>query len=175
MSWIYYKSVDNKYRYAIGEIQDNPNKLLFCFGVNPSTATPQKLDPTVKRIEKIAKEHGYDSWIILNLCAQRSTDPDEMKKTQSLLTHQENIKIIATLLNEYRECSDILFAYGDLIAKRKYLKNNLYDIVRVIKSITYSGGCYCLGKTKSGNARHPLYQKTNTPFVSYLLDDDTCY
>jgi hypothetical protein len=94
MSWVYYNSSNNEYRYALGEVQDRPNRLLFCFGINPSTATPQKLDPTARRIEKIATEHGYDSWILLNICAQRATDPNAMNEEQDLAQHKEHIDII---------------------------------------------------------------------------------
>ena len=173
MSWIYYTTSDDKYRYALGEVKDNSNKILFCFGVNPSKATPQKLDPTAKRIQRIAKEHGYDSWIVLNVCAQRATDPNDMEETQNLILHEENLAIISELLNKYSVCSDILFAYGDLISKRNYLKKNLCEIINIIKTNNYGGNCYCLGKTKLGNARHPLYQKIDTQFVPFSLEDHT--
>lgn len=170
MSWIYFISNDNKYRYALGEVRDDTQKLLFCFGINPSTATPEKLDPTARRIQKIALEHGYDSWIILNVCAQRATLPNDMNNTQDLPMHQENLKIITELLNKYVARADILFAYGDLIEKKDYLKKNLCQIINIAKKSGYNERCYCLGKTKSENARHPLYQKTSTPFTPYSLD-----
>lgn len=173
MGWIYYTTNDNKYRYALGEVQDNSNKILFCFGINPSKATPQKLDPTAKRIQRIAKEHGYDSWIILNVCAQRATEPNDMDETQNLILHKENLEIVTDLLSKYSLCSDILFAYGDLISKRTYLKKNLCEIISIIKTTNYGGNCYCLGKTKSGNARHPLYQKIDTQFIPFSLEGHT--
>ena len=70
-------------------------------------------------------------------------------------------------------CSDILFAYGDLINKRPYLNKNLCDIINIIKSTSYRGNYYCLGITKSGNPRHPLYQKINTPFIPFSIDGHT--
>ena len=173
MSWLYYNSPDNEYRYALGDVQPMPSKLLLCFGINPSKATPTKLDPTAKRIEKIAKEHGYDSWIILNLCPKRTTDPNGMEESQATIPHKENLEIITKLLNEYCELSDILFAYGDLIEKRSYLKKNLFEIINVIKASKHNGNYYCLGKTKAGNPRHPLYQKTSTSFVPYSLEVHT--
>ncbi len=39
--WIYEHSEDNAYRYILGTQGNNP---LICFGVNPSTACPEKLD-----------------------------------------------------------------------------------------------------------------------------------
>ena len=176
MSWIYRNSNDNEYRYALGEIQEDTKRLLFCFGINPSTATPEKLDPTAKRIQRLAKEHGYDSWIVLNVCAQRATDPNDMnkrQKTRSADPHKENLEIIASLLEQYRFCSDILFAYGDLIEKRTYLKNNLKEIFGTIMACEYGGNCYCLGVTKAGNARHPLYQKVTAPLIPYPIEDHT--
>ena len=172
MRWIYHISNDDRYRYALGEIQDKPSKLLFVFGINPSKATPEKLDPTARRVQLIAKEHGYDSWIILNVSAQRATNPNDMFETQEA-QNKDNLENIMTLLNEYCEYSDILFAYGDLIGKRDYLKKNLCEIISTIKTNEYKGNCYCLGKTKKGNARHPLYQKVSTSFVPYSLDGHT--
>ena len=175
MSWIYRTSDDNKYRYALGEIKDTPDRLLFCIGINPSKATPEKLDPTANRIDKIAKANGYDSWIILNISAQIATDPNEMNEADGENTtfQRENIEIINALFNKYGNCSDILFAYGDLIGKRPYLEKYLCEIINVIKTSKYGGNCYCLGKTKAGNARHPLYQKASTPLVPYSLAGHT--
>ena len=174
MSWIYCTTRNNEHRYALGEVKENANRVLFCFGINPSKATPQELDPTAKRIQRIAVAHGYDSWIILNVCAQRATEPNDMLKEQNEFLHKENLKIITNLLKQYALCSDILFAYGDLINKRPYLKRNLCEIINIIKAENYDGNCYCLGKTKSGNARHPLYQKIDTPFAPFSLDGHTC-
>ena len=173
MSWIYYTTSNNEYRYALGEVREDANRVLFCFGINPSKATPQKLDPTAKRIQRIAAEHGYDSWIILNVCAQRATRPNDMLEEQNIALHKENLKIITEMLGRYSLRSDILFAYGDLINKRPYLKKNLCEIINTIKSGNYGGNCYCLGKTKSENARHPLYQKIETPFAPFSLDGHT--
>lgn len=173
MNWIYIKTSDDKYRYALGEVSEQPTKILFCFGINPSTATPQKLDPTAMRIKQIAKAHGYDSWIILNVCAERSTNPNKISTIQDTNLQQENLKTISNLLEKYNECSDILFAYGNLINKRPYLRKNLCEIVSVIKAKKYKGCCYCLGKTKDGNAKHPLYQKIDTTFVPYSLENHT--
>ena len=109
---------ENEYRYALGEVQEKPNRLLFCIGINPGKASPEDLDPTAKRIRRIAKEHGYDSWIILNVCAQRATNPNNMDETQNIQNtplHKKSFQIITELFNNYRECSDVLFAYGDLI------------------------------------------------------------
>lgn len=70
-NWIYENSASNYYRYLLGEKGDNP---LICFGVNPSTATPYDLDPTIVQIRNRAKQLGHDGWMMINLYPQRATD-----------------------------------------------------------------------------------------------------
>ena len=43
-------------RYVLGEQFDTScKKVLVCLGINPSTAIPEQLDPTLKRVQKYAK------------------------------------------------------------------------------------------------------------------------
>lgn len=45
-------------RYVLGEKFDHScNKALICIGINPSTAIPEQLDPTLKRVQKYAKSN----------------------------------------------------------------------------------------------------------------------
>ena len=47
IEWIYINTDDNKYRFVLGTKGEHP---LICLGVNPSTATPQKLDTTLSNL-----------------------------------------------------------------------------------------------------------------------------
>lgn len=51
--WIYKNNDDNSVRFILGEDGKSP---LVCFGVNPSTATPEKLDRTLVQVQKTAKK-----------------------------------------------------------------------------------------------------------------------
>jgi len=64
VEWIYVNNDDNSIRYALGT---KGKKTLFCFGINPSTAEPNNLDNTLKKVQKIALNNGYDSWLMLNV------------------------------------------------------------------------------------------------------------
>ena len=59
-------------RYVLGEQFDTScKKVLVCIGINPSTAIPEQLDPTVKRVQKYAKNSGeYGAWYMLNVYPQ---------------------------------------------------------------------------------------------------------
>lgn len=56
-NWIYETDSNNLCRYSLGNCCETP---LLCVGVNPSTATPQKLDPTIRSVARIAHINNYD-------------------------------------------------------------------------------------------------------------------
>jgi len=47
---------------------------LVLVGLNPSTATRDKSDPTAAKVERVARAHGYDGFVLVNLCPVRATD-----------------------------------------------------------------------------------------------------
>jgi hypothetical protein len=165
MEKIYIKSNDNLYRYALG--MKNRNPAIF-FGINPSTATSEKYDKTIIKIDAIAKENNYDSWIMLNVYPQRATDPNNLDKIFNEVIHKENVRIIKNIIkNNY----SIIAAWGNLIKKRHYFIECLKDIVNALnkKQIKW----YSIGTlSKEGNPKHPLYLKTNE---ALRIFDIKCY
>ena len=73
--WLYVPNLYSEYRYILGTRGKNP---LICIGINPSTAAPDALDPTLQSVERIAHSNGYDSFLMFNVYAQRATSPDDM-------------------------------------------------------------------------------------------------
>jgi len=161
---IYSISSDNKYRYALGT---KGEKTLYCFGVNPSTATPEKYDPTVKRVSLTAKKSGFDSFIMLNIYPIRATNPDDLPNDISIDEHNWNVKTIIDLLTDG---SVVWAAWGDLIAKRDWLKVCWRDIYARILLNKRNIKWVKMGElTKNGNPRHPLYLKYE-PFSQYRIN-----
>lgn len=146
--WIYRHNADNSARYVLGE----PGKRnLACIGINPSTATPEKLDPTLRQVKRRAEQYGYDGWIMFNVYPQRATNPDALDKWINLKMHYQNVYEIREVLTTYR--CDIWVAWGTLITKRTYLKDCLRDIVEVA-----AGNWFTVGpRSKDGHPHHPLY------------------
>ena len=62
--WLYVPNRYGEYRYILGTRGDRP---LICIGVNPSTAAPGELDPTLRSVERVAHHNGYDSFIMFNV------------------------------------------------------------------------------------------------------------
>ena len=85
-SWIYDHD-EPLTRYSLGQEGSHP---LVCIGVNPSTAVPGNLDPTVAGVARFAKAKGYDGWLMFNLYPQRATNPNTMHKRFQSKIHQKN-------------------------------------------------------------------------------------
>jgi hypothetical protein len=157
MDWIYSKSQDNSCRYILGTAGIKP---LICIGVNPSTAEPDNLDRTLESVQRISIKNGYDSWVMLNIYPQRSTDPNKMHATFDVNIHNENISCIKDLFRKYPDV-DIWAAWGTLIEKREYLQFCLQNIFDV--SQKYNCKWITFGKrSKKGHPHHPLYLKQDS-------------
>lgn len=166
MTWLYKTNTNNTARFTLGECNDALGKTLICVGINPSTATPNALDPTLKKVKNMATSNKYENWVMINVYPQRATKPNNLHITCNTQLHKENLNEIAGLLMAFKK-SDILFAYGDLIYKRHYLQNCLNDILSTINSVGFTGKKLCIIRTKKGNPAHPLYQKNNSKFILY--------
>ena len=57
--WLFVPNSYQEYRYLLGTRGKDP---LLCIGVNPSTAAPDSLDPTLKSVQRIALQNGFESW-----------------------------------------------------------------------------------------------------------------
>lgn len=152
-NWIYEHSDDNKCRYALGT---KGKRTLICFGVNPSTAEPTRLDPTLKTVERFALQNGYDSYLMLNLYPQRATNPKDMDKIENKEIGDKNLEVIKKYLSQ-GNC-DIWAAWGALIRMRPYLASYLYEIYYNCHG--QHNNWFTRGnKTKDGHPHHPLYLK----------------
>ncbi|MCI2055803.1 MAG: DUF1643 domain-containing protein [Oscillibacter sp.] len=166
--WLYVPNAYSEYRYVLGTRGKKP---LICMGINPSTAAPDHLDPTLQSVERIAHANGYDSFLMFNVYAQRATRPDDMEPALNEVLHAENKRAFAYLLSLSQQPA-VWCAWGNIIEKRGYL----FDCVRDFAALGQDAGAvwYAAGPPlKSGHPHHPLYLKRDTallPFdlVSYL-------
>lgn len=165
MEWIYDRKHDNSARYTLGIVGKAP---LLCFGINPSTAEPNRLDNTLKSIERIATRHGFESWVMFNVYPQRATNPDDMHAEADARLHAENLRHIETWFAGEKPI--VLGAWGTLIHKRPYLKECLRDIY----TLSQKHGCEwrSVGRvSKEGHPHHPLYLANTEMMKPFNMDD----
>ena len=142
---------DNIQRFVLGVDGSNP---LICFGINPSTATIDSPDATLKKVEQFSIRGGYDGWIMLNLYAQRATYPKDLHQAVDSKLHTRNMEHITKILQ--RSNLTLWAAWGTVIKQRKYLNKCLCDIHQI--AIVHDCHWVSYGNnTKDGHPRHPCY------------------
>ena len=172
--WLYAPNFYSEYRYILGTRGKNP---LICIGINPSTASPEALDNTLKSVERIALGNGFDSFIMFNVYAQRATDPDAMEQQCNALLHRENMEAFRYILS-ISQAPSVWAAWGTIIEKREYLPDCLRDMLSIGQE--YGAKWFCAGAiSKKGHPHHPLYLRKDEkvkPFDIHaylkMMEDD---
>ena len=163
--WLYVPSFYDEYRYVLGTRGGHP---VICVGINPSTAGPDDLDPTLKSAQRIAHANGYDSFLMFNVYAQRATRPDDMEPALNPALHAENRKAFRYLLS-LSDQPAVWAAWGNIIMKRYYLMECMRDFAadgQAVGARWYTAGPLL----KSGHPHHPLYLKGDTKLVPFDID-----
>lgn len=165
--WLYVPNHYSEYRYILGTKGKNP---LICIGINPSTAAPDDLDNTLKSVERIALNNGYDSFIMFNVYAQRATKPEDMDAELNSLLHKENMKAFEYVLSLYEsEKPSVWAAWGTIVEMRPYLKDCLREMVDI--SMKYQSKWYSSGAiSKKGHPHHPLYLKKDSGLDEFDME-----
>ena len=162
--WIYFPNFYTEYRYILGTVGNRP---IITIGINPSTAQAGELDNTLKSVVRVANRNGLDSFIMLNVYAQRATKPTDMDKEFNVQLHKENMEAFRWALEHSGGTPAIWAAWGTLIGVRPYLKDCLRDMIEIAKE--YGVRWVTAGtKSKAGHPHHPLY----LPKESYFEDFD---
>lgn len=167
MKWVYEINEDNSARFVLGQIFNPNGKTLLCFGINPSTACPEYIDNTIKKVINISRYNTYENWIMLNIYPQRATDPNDMHLERDESLVQANLLHIKEVSQKFSDC-DVLLAYGNLITKRKYLKNCLNEILFLLNR-EQGRRIKVIKLTKNGNPVHPLYQLNESKLIDYIV------
>lgn len=165
---IYDISPDNLSRFSLGINGTNP---LFVIGLNPSTADDEIPDSTIKKVMRFAENAGFDSFIMLNLYAQRTPYPDNVHSKLDSSLHRENLNKIVALLQVYDNIT-ILASWGQTIKIRSFFIDCLVDIYEATKNLNIKW--LKIGDlTVSKHPRHPSRAPyklglTNFDVIEYL-------
>ena len=136
------------WRYVLWRDWDTHLAFVAFIGLNPSTADETTDDPTVRRCIGYAKAWGYGGLYMLNLFAFRATDPKAMRVAQDPIGPLNNQYLV-----EYsKKAGQVIAAWG---CHGPY-RNRDIGVLAMIPDL------FCLGQTKAGHPRHPLYLRADT-------------
>jgi hypothetical protein len=141
------------YRYTLDRVWDASLPTALFIMLNPSTADASVDDPTIRRCISFAKREGCGALTVVNLFALRSTNPD------ALTTHPDpvgpdNDTHIALALGKQPEVA--IAAWG----AHPFTRARAEAVAALLAPVWQVN---CLGTTKSGDPRHPLYVRGDQP------------
>jgi len=134
-----------RYRYVLGwpAKADGKDSALFVLA-NPSTATAEKLDPTLTRCVRYAIRWGYEWAHVVNARAWRETDP-KLVPADPLAIGPDNDAHIAA---EAAKATIVIVGWGQLAGPRGPV---VLDLIRRAGKVPYA-----LALNDDGTPRHPL-------------------
>ena len=164
--WLYVPNYYSEYRYILGTRGRKP---LICMGINPSTAAPDALDPTLQSAQRIALSNGYDSFLMFNVYAQRATSPDDMEPECNPELHRENMRAFAYALS-LNPRPVVWAAWGTIIEKRPYLWTCLEDMIALGREYG-ARWVTCGRRSKAGHPHHPLYLRADAQAEPFDVEE----
>lgn len=144
-----------RYRYVLTRTWDYGAPVVLMIGLNPSTADATKDDPTVRRCVGFARDWGFGGLALANLFAFRATAPLALLSAHNPVG-PENDAWIRRLV---ASASAVVVSWG--------VHGGLQG--RDQKVLAQIPTPLCLGRTKDGFPRHPLYLSKATQLEPFKL------
>jgi hypothetical protein len=141
------------YRYSLSRIWQPKKKFALFVCLNPSTADEQNDDPTVRRCIGFARRWNFGGLVLVNLFAFRSTDPDRLLKIRNPIGPKNDDYIF----NAAKSSGLVILAWG---TRGGFLERDQHVLTLVSMA-------HCLGVTKDGYPKHPLYLPNNVKVQLY--------
>ena len=150
--------VSGRYRYALWRTWSAYNPRIAFILLNPSTADEERNDPTIRRCIGFARAWKFGSVEVVNLFAHRATDARELLKMDDPVGDENDL----LLIHAVERCSTVVVGWG---TRGTLLGRDS----QVLSLLAGRKDVFCLGITKDGQPRHPLYMKGDTILVPFCV------
>lgn len=155
-------SEDGVYRYSLERFWGKGSDfrtMVFCM-LNPSTADAEKDDPTIRRCIGFAEREGRNKILVVNTLALRTYNPDLLYTHSNPMGPFNRFEIKKACREAASHDNRIICAWGNNCPR--HVAQATYELILGMECVPY-----CLGTTKKGEPKHPLYLAGDTPFVKY--------
>jgi hypothetical protein len=133
-----------------------PGSLVQFIGLNPSTATEEADDNTVRRCKDFARRWGFSGMVMTNAFAFRSTDPKGLLKVAepACIRNDEYL----TYWSRHFRVERVVVCWGN----HGGLNERGEHVLKLLREAAPSK-IHHLGMTGMGMPKHPLYLSAKTP------------
>ena len=140
------------YRYRLERAwSDDPRDVWLM--LNPSTADATLDDPTIRRCVGFSRRWGAGGIVVANLYALRATDPAELERHPDPVGPANDAHIADVVQHAWRDGARIVCAWG----AHPFAASRALDVAEGLRDMLP----VCLGTTRSGAPRHPLYVRAD--------------
>jgi hypothetical protein len=143
-------SLCQTWRYKLWRRWSPAGPTIAFIGLNPSTADEVNDDPTVRRCIGFARRWGFGGMYMLNVFAYRSTNPRALTTAADPVGPRND----ATLARICRRCDMVVACWGTW--------GRLFDRGQAAIELLGDMPVHCLGTTRGGHPKHPLYLRLTT-------------
>jgi hypothetical protein len=124
--------------------------------LNPSIADAFIDDPTIRRCVGFAKSWGCTELTVVNLFALRATDPSELEKAADPIGPENDVHL-KEQIEKHSLVGLTVVAWGS----KNIAKERVKQLMSLFSNVK------CLGMTKDGSPKHPLYLKNESELISW--------
>lgn len=160
-------SADKLYRYSLDRGWPGGTGVLVFILLNPSTGDWNTDDKTIRRLVRFAQKWGYNSFILLNLFAWRSTDPEGLLVAISHgrdpvgSCNDEKIREVLTK----SAGGSVVVGWGSHSGLKSILPGRARAVLAMLKEMGIRALCF--GQNADGSPKHPLYLAKSTKLVDF--------
>lgn len=141
-------SACGRFRYALWRRWDPAGPVVCFIGLNPSTADARADDPTLRRCMRFAHDWRFGGLVMANLFAYRATNPAALRQAPDPVGPRNNHWL--RRLSAQAALTVAAWGNGGRLGARDA------EVLRLLGAVS------CLGTTRTGAPRHPLYLPAST-------------
>ncbi len=129
---------------------------------NPSKADADTDDQTMCQVMTFSWCFGFAELEVVNCYAYRATKPKDLKRRirddEDAIGPNNTLAILAMM----KQCDHIVCAWGANVSEQR-----AQDVLQILRRAPSQPTLHCLGTTKSGAPKHPLYLAGDTPLQPF--------
>lgn len=149
------------YRYSLTRVWDADRPVWCWVMLNPSTADGHADDPTVRRVVSFTDGFGGGGFVVVNLFAYRSPRPGTLRRVTDPVGPETDAYIRKHAQEATEAGGKVVVAWGQ-DAGARWRPGQVCVLLHQLGVRPH-----CLGVTKAGHPRHPLYVTGTSPLKPY--------
>lgn len=150
-----------KYRWWLSRVWEPGKPTALFIMLNPSTADAEIDDPTIRRCIAFSRSWGCPGVAVVNLFSFRATEPADLKKATDPVGD-----LTGGIILGHASCRPVVAAWG---VHGSYMGRDRAVCQMLARYPDLQ--LQCLGVTKDGHPKHPLYVPGNAKLIPYPVPE----